>query len=75
LLIANGADVNAKNDDGETPLYVATVYGKKEVADLLRKHGGQELRKPERRSACVPKAVRQQQTQPAREGDGRDGAE
>jgi ankyrin repeat protein len=50
LLIAKGADLNAKNDDGFTPLdYAKTVYeddgpeckaAKKEIADLLRKHGG-----------------------------------
>jgi len=60
LLIANGADVNAKNDgaewnaknkDGDTPLDVMQAEGdlldtskdkasKKEVAALLRKHGG-----------------------------------
>ncbi|MDP6307252.1 MAG: ankyrin repeat domain-containing protein, partial [Verrucomicrobiota bacterium] len=38
LLIANGADVNAKDGDGFTPLDLAT--NNKEIADLLRKHGG-----------------------------------
>ena len=36
LLIAAGADVNAKIENGGTPLDYA--YG--ETADLLRKHGG-----------------------------------
>ena len=36
LLIANGANVNAKDEAGKTPLDSATS----EVADLLRKHGG-----------------------------------
>jgi ankyrin repeat protein len=50
LLIAAGADVNAKEIGDETPLdYAETVYedysselkaAKKEIADLLRKHGG-----------------------------------
>jgi hypothetical protein len=60
LLIAKGADVNAKNDgaewnaknkDGDTPLDVMQTEGdlletskdkasKKEVVNLLRKHGG-----------------------------------
>ena len=44
LLIANGADVKAKNKYGWTPLYFAKT---KETADLLRKHGsktGEELK-------------------------------
>lgn len=36
LLIANGANVNAKDEAGKTPLDSATS----EVADLIRKHGG-----------------------------------
>ena len=40
LLIANGADVNAKKANGETPLDWANAGDKKEIADLLRKHGG-----------------------------------
>ena len=37
LLIAEGADVNAKDFGGTTPLDMADD---KEIADLLRKHGG-----------------------------------
>jgi ankyrin repeat protein len=36
LLIAKGAGVNAKDEDGETPL----DWADEEIADLLRKHGG-----------------------------------
>ena len=37
LLIAKGANVNAKNKYGTTPLDMAND---REIADLLRKHGG-----------------------------------
>ena len=40
LLIANDADVNAKANDGETPLNWAIKNKHTETADLLRKHGG-----------------------------------
>ena len=40
LLIAEGADVNAKTGDGETPLGLAIRFKHPETADLLRKHGG-----------------------------------
>ena len=42
LLIDKGADVNAKNDYGETPLDWTDVddVDSKEIADILRKHGG-----------------------------------
>jgi len=38
--IAAGADVNAKNQADATPLDKAMFEGEKEIADLLRKHGG-----------------------------------
>ena len=40
LLLAKGADVNAKRKDGTTPLDVAVGWKHKETADLLSKHGG-----------------------------------
>jgi len=49
LLIAKGGDVNAKDVDGETPLDLAEGVGgaalgnKKEITDLLRKHGGKTV--------------------------------
>ena len=38
--IAAGADVNAKNMIGETPLDYAVFWEESEIAKLLRKHGG-----------------------------------
>ena len=40
LLIAKGANVNAKNKGGRTPLDSAIAFKHTETADLLRKHGG-----------------------------------
>ena len=38
--LAAGTDVNAKTKSGFTPLDEAMFEGEKEIADLLRKHGG-----------------------------------
>ena len=41
LLISNGAHVNAKTKNDQTPLEdFAIIYNHPETADLLRKHGG-----------------------------------
>jgi len=40
LLITKGADVNARNDDGVTPLDTAIMHKQTEITDLLRQHGG-----------------------------------
>ena len=40
LLIAKGADVNAKEIGGKTPLDYAVMFNKTKIADLLRKNGG-----------------------------------
>ena len=42
LLIVEGADVNAKNENGETPRGVADLKGHKNVAKLLKQHGGKK---------------------------------
>jgi ankyrin repeat protein len=39
-LLADGANVNAKDEFGKTPLDRAIKYQRTEIADLLRKHGG-----------------------------------
>ena len=40
FLLSHGADVNSKTNKGETPLKIAIKNNRKEVANLLRKHGG-----------------------------------
>jgi len=42
LLITKGADINAKANDGFTPLHEAVFKGQTEIAALLRQHGGHE---------------------------------
>ena len=42
LAIANGSDVNVKDEDETTPLYIAIEEGHTETANLLRKHGGKK---------------------------------
>ena len=38
-LLANGADVNTKNKKGKTPIEVIGSQNRKEIIDLLKKHG------------------------------------
>jgi ankyrin repeat protein len=45
LLITNGADVNARDNVGKTPIDWAIEYDETEIADLLRKHGGKRGRR------------------------------
>lgn len=40
LLVANKIDINAKDNDGETPLNLAGKQGQLEVVQWLREHGG-----------------------------------
>jgi ankyrin repeat protein len=40
LLLANKAEVNAKDKNGWTPLHWAAQGGHQDVAELLRQHGG-----------------------------------
>ena len=39
LLIAEGADVNVKNDEGETPIDMAIRLKRTEAIDLIRQRG------------------------------------
>ena len=39
LLIGKGLDVNAKDEDGDTPLHYTTDQGQKEIAELLIARG------------------------------------
>jgi ankyrin repeat protein len=42
LLLANKADVNAKDNKGNTPLHIAKAQRQDAVAELLRQYGGQD---------------------------------
>jgi ankyrin repeat protein len=42
LLLVNKAEINAKRKDGCTPLQWAALQSQKDVAELLRRHGGYE---------------------------------
>jgi ankyrin repeat protein/beta-lactamase regulating signal transducer with metallopeptidase domain len=42
VLAAKGADVNARNSEGETPLSIAREKGHTEIAKLLRAHGAKD---------------------------------
>ena len=42
LLLASKADVNAKTNRGLTPLGLALDKDHQEVAEFLRRHGGEE---------------------------------
>src|SRR5262245_29836000 len=42
LIKAKPEMINAKDEQGKTPLKIATEKGDQEMADLLRRHGGHE---------------------------------
>jgi ankyrin repeat protein len=42
LLLAHGADFNAKDNIGLTPLHDATKSGNEDIVELMRQHGGHE---------------------------------
>ena len=39
MLLKNGANVNAKDSDGETPLSVAKLHGHARMVELLKANG------------------------------------
>jgi len=41
-VLAKGADVNVKNEYGNTSLYMAVDKVYKDLGELLRQHGGHE---------------------------------
>ncbi|MFC1725192.1 ankyrin repeat domain-containing protein [candidate division KSB1 bacterium] len=42
ILLKMNFDINAEDNDGNTPLYYAVRYGHKKIADLLRSNGAKE---------------------------------
>jgi ankyrin repeat protein len=44
-LLAHGADVNAKNESGKSPLLQAVQYGHKEVVEVLLQAGAEDARR------------------------------
>lgn len=42
LLLSNGANVNAKDNNGQTPLSLVVKNGYAEIIELLRKHRAKE---------------------------------
>jgi ankyrin repeat protein len=43
LLLARGADVNAKTQNGTTPMHWAAIKDHKDVVEMLLQHGGINL--------------------------------
>ena len=55
LLLTNGADVNIVSPCSATPLHVATIYRRTDIAKVLKEHGSGC--QGGRRCACMPQGV------------------
>ena len=44
LLVRNGADIHAENEDGDTPLHTSCHFGHADAAELLVKKGADMVR-------------------------------
>ena len=53
LLLVNKAEINAKRKDGCTPLQWAALQSQKDVAELLRRHGGGTNKLLESKQCCL----------------------
>lgn len=42
ILLANGADINSKNEDGSTALHLATIFCQPQYVKVLLQHGANE---------------------------------
>ena len=42
MLISKGADMNVKDNQGNSPLDLADANGRTEIVELLKKHGAKE---------------------------------
>ena len=65
LLIAAGADVNAKNDWGWTPLTYAAINDHEEIAELLIAKGADVNAKDDGGETPLDFAIRRNQTETA----------
>ena len=55
MLLTNGADVNIVSPYSATPLHVATIYRRTDIAKVLKEHGSGC--QGGRRCACMPQGV------------------
>ena len=63
--IANGADVNAKDESESTPLHSAALFGHKEIAELLIAKGADVNAKTKSGMTPLDKAIENDETETA----------